>query len=157
MENPIFRKKNLDRASSPEQLNDYIKVTSPGIWITLAAVLILLAGFIVWGIVGKMESKIEAVAVAEEGAVVCYVREADVARIAEGDAVRLSGGEYAVTAISKEPIAVDDRFTAYMLRLGGLSVGEWVYQVTLGAELPAGVYEASIVTDSVSPISYLFQ
>ncbi len=33
MEDPIFRKKSLDKLSSPEQLNDYIKVTNPGVWI----------------------------------------------------------------------------------------------------------------------------
>ena len=30
MEEQIFRKKSLDRLSSPEQLNDYLHVTSPG-------------------------------------------------------------------------------------------------------------------------------
>ncbi len=44
----IFREKSMERVSSPEQLNDYIKVTNPGIWLTLAAVIVLLIGFIVW-------------------------------------------------------------------------------------------------------------
>ena len=42
MEEQIFRKKSLDRLSSPEQLNDYLHVTSPGIWIVLGAVIFLL-------------------------------------------------------------------------------------------------------------------
>mgnify|MGYP007122110349 CR=1 FL=1 len=42
--NSIFRKKSLDRIESPEQLNDYIRVTSPGIWIFLAAAIVLLVG-----------------------------------------------------------------------------------------------------------------
>ena len=44
MSDQIFRKKSLDRISSPEQLNDYIRVANPGIWMILAAVIILLAG-----------------------------------------------------------------------------------------------------------------
>ena len=32
MSDQIFRKKSLDRISSPEQLNDYIRVANPGIW-----------------------------------------------------------------------------------------------------------------------------
>lgn len=30
MNDKIFRKKSIDRMSSPEQLNDYIKVTNQG-------------------------------------------------------------------------------------------------------------------------------
>ena len=45
MENPIFRKKSLDRISSPEALDDYLRVTTPAIWLILTAVIMLLAGF----------------------------------------------------------------------------------------------------------------
>lgn len=51
-QNTIFRKKSLDRVSSPEQLNDYIKVATPGMWLILLAIVIFLVGMIVWG-VGK--------------------------------------------------------------------------------------------------------
>ncbi len=156
MENPLFRKKSMERVSSPEQLNDYIKVTSPGVWVVLAAVLCLLAGFIVWGVVGKLETKVNAVAVSEEGKAVCYVREEDARGIEAGNAVRFGDGEYTVAAVSAQPIAVDENFSAYTMRVGGFSAGEWVYKVTLDAELSEGVYAASIVTGSVSPISFLF-
>lgn len=156
MGNPVFRKKSVERISSPEQLNDYIRVTNPGVWTILAAVLILLAGFVVWSVLGKLESKVNTVAVSAEGAVVCYVRQGEISKIEEGDAVRLADRECKIVSVSREPIAVDENFTAYMLRVGGLSVGEWVYRIALDAELPDGVYEASIVTDSVAPISFLF-
>ena len=38
----VFRKKALERMSSPEQLTDYLCVTNPGIWVLLAAVILLL-------------------------------------------------------------------------------------------------------------------
>ena len=41
MSDQIFRKKSLDRISSPEQLNDSIRVAHPGIWMILAAVIML--------------------------------------------------------------------------------------------------------------------
>ena len=31
--NKLFREKNLEQIESPESLNDYLQVTSPGIWI----------------------------------------------------------------------------------------------------------------------------
>ena len=57
MNKQIFRKKSVDRMSSPEQLNDYIKVTNPGVWMALAAIVILLIGVCVWGVFGTLETK----------------------------------------------------------------------------------------------------
>lgn len=51
----IFREKSMDRISSPEALNDYIRVTSPSVWIALIALVILLAGMLAWSIFGKVE------------------------------------------------------------------------------------------------------
>lgn len=39
----IFREKIMERVSSPEQLGDYIRVTSPGMWMVMGAVVLLLA------------------------------------------------------------------------------------------------------------------
>jgi len=50
----IFRKSSLERMSSPEQLNDYIRVSNPSVWIILAAIAILLIAAIVWGIVYEL-------------------------------------------------------------------------------------------------------
>ena len=51
----LFRKKSMDRISSPEELNDYIKVTSPSVWIVIAAIVVLLVGALVWGALGTVE------------------------------------------------------------------------------------------------------
>ena len=53
----IFREKSMDRVSGPESLNDYIRVTSPSVWITLLALLVLLAGLLAWSIFGRIEVK----------------------------------------------------------------------------------------------------
>lgn len=156
MANSIFREKSLERVSSPEQLNEYIRVTNPGIWLTISAVIILLAGFIVWGVVGSLETKLDTVAVSEDGTTACYVKEAEIEDVARGDVVRLGNKDYTVKEIADEPIAVDDSFTEYALRVGEFSKGEWVYPLTLSDTLPDGVYEASIVTEQVSPVSFLF-
>lgn len=52
--NGIFRKKSIDKVSSPEKLDDYIRVTTPSVWITLAAIVILLVGATVWGFFGEL-------------------------------------------------------------------------------------------------------
>lgn len=55
----IFREKSLERVTSPEQLNDYIKVTTPSVWIILAATLILIIGTLVWAVFGKIRVNTE--------------------------------------------------------------------------------------------------
>ena len=47
------------RISSPEQLTDYLRVTNPGIWVVLAAVILLLAGVLAWSMVGTLETEAE--------------------------------------------------------------------------------------------------
>ena len=54
MDNNLFREKSIERVSSPEKLDDYIKVVSPGVWIALAAIIILLLGILAWANVGTV-------------------------------------------------------------------------------------------------------
>ena len=56
MDQQLFRQKSLDRISSPEQLNDYLRVTSPSVWIILLAIILLLAGLLIWSSVTTIES-----------------------------------------------------------------------------------------------------
>ena len=55
----LFRQKSMDRVSSPEQLNDYIRVTTPSVWLALAAVLVLLAGMIAWSVFSSVPAHME--------------------------------------------------------------------------------------------------
>ena len=44
----VYREKSLERISSPEQLNDYLKVTKPMVWVVLIAAVLLIVGFLIW-------------------------------------------------------------------------------------------------------------
>lgn len=50
----IFREKSLRRISSPEEMNDYIRVTTPKVWVILIAVIVLLIGALVWATFGTI-------------------------------------------------------------------------------------------------------
>ena len=54
-ERTIFRQKSLDRVASPEQLNDYIKVTTPSVWLILFATIILIVGTLFWAVFGRIQ------------------------------------------------------------------------------------------------------
>ena len=55
----IFREKSLEKVTSPEQLNDYIKVTRPSVWLILFAMIILIVGTLVWAVFGKIQVNTE--------------------------------------------------------------------------------------------------
>ncbi|MGN1095288.1 MAG: hypothetical protein ACI4QR_02750 [Eubacteriales bacterium] len=156
MKDNLFRKKSVDRMSSPEQLNDYIKVTNPGVWMVLAAIAVLLIGVCIWGVFGHIETKLDVAAVSENGDVICYVREDDIKLIKENMNVHIGDGNYTVSSISTGPVSVTENMNDYAVHIGGLKIGEWVYIVSLDCELPDGVYKAQIVVDSVSPSFFAY-
>ncbi len=151
----LFRKKSLERISSPEQLNAYIRVATPSVWLLLTAIVILLAGVCVWGVFGHMDTTLTAVAVAEDGMMTAYVREADIASVKAEAVVTVDGDIVKIWAIDDQPVQVDESFSEYARHVGGLQQGEWVYAVKLDVNCPDGIYTAQIVIDSVSPMSFV--
>ena len=50
----IFREKSIKRVNQPEDLDDYIRVTTPSVWIVLIAVVLILAAILGWMIFGNV-------------------------------------------------------------------------------------------------------
>ena len=67
MDNQIFRKESLDQISSPERLNDYLRVTNPAVWLVLTAVILLLAGMLLWASVASIDSFASGTAQVQDG------------------------------------------------------------------------------------------
>lgn len=155
MNQQIFRQKSMDRVSSPEQLNEYIRVSNPSVWMLLAAIVILLVGVCAWGVLGRLDTTVTAAAVSAGGETVLYVKADSVEPTREGLTVRIDGAEYAVDPIPAEPVAVGAGLSDYALHLGELQRGEWVYEVGVLASLPDGVYRADLVVESVAPMHFV--
>lgn len=60
METGLFRKSSMERISSPERLNEYIKITNPGIWTILLGCLALLIAVGFWGFYGSIPDSVRA-------------------------------------------------------------------------------------------------
>ena len=56
----LYRKAALERISSPEQLDQALKVTSPMSWVALAAATFAIVVVIVWSVVGKLPITVSA-------------------------------------------------------------------------------------------------
>lgn len=137
MQNQIFRKKSLERIASPEQLNDYMRVTSPAVWMQLGAVIALLAGLLVLSCVKRLETVVPVQAKVDGGAVCITVPQAKADAVDVGEIIRLAGQE-----ISVETVYLND-------------AGATVCTATLAEDAEDGTYDAEIVTESTSPIRFL--
>lgn len=159
MEKEIYRKKSLDKISSPEQFNQYLCVVNTGVWLVLAAVFLLLSGICAWGFFGKLETTVPVAAAVDGGNMVCYVPSEQAQGIAEGMKIEVSGAEYAVQKISIRPEKVSDSLDPYLQYLGGLEEDSFVFAVyaePAGEPAADGQYEAQVVVESVSPMSFLW-
>ncbi|MBQ6676251.1 MAG: hypothetical protein IJM75_08975 [Ruminococcus sp.] len=132
----IFRQKSIDRISSPEQLTDYLKVTNPGIWALLAAIILLLGGLFVWSMVGNLETVADGVAVVENGTAQIMVNDTVNGDIASGMTVRIGDDEYSIATVEKDEYGRAVAFAPI--------------------DKADGKYDVKIVTESIHPIKFLF-
>lgn len=144
----LFRKESIDHISSPEQMNDYMRVTSPRLWMILSAVLVLLIGFVIYASTATMEStlKVQAeVFMPEEEAteqIIYYFIEAPVElkdQLQVGMTVRIAGYNTKINSISHDE--------EYLLAVGTFP--------DTNLPLQSGKYDAEVVTESTTPISFL--
>lgn len=155
-QSPVFRKRSLDRISSPEQLDDYIRVASPRMWAVLAAVVVFLAGAVIWAVFGHIESTVSGVAIVENGSCTVYVSQQKASLLQTGDPVTVGTAETVLGPVSTEPFDVDAAFPEYAASLGGFAQGEWIISAAAGrVALADGIYPASVTEESVTPISFL--
>lgn len=157
MKHQLFREKSLERVSSPEQLNDYIRVTNPSVWIALTSVVFLLIGICVWGVFGKLDTVLAVGAITEGNQTVCYVKESDIEHISPGMKVLVEGEECSIAQIALQPVQTDENFPEYLAHLGEIAEGEWVYAVVLDGTTGAdgGIYDAQIIIESIAPMSFV--
>lgn len=159
MENEIFRKKSLDKISSPEQFNQYLCVVNTGVWLVLVAVFLLLSGFCIWGFFGELKTTLPVVAAVDGGNMVCYVPSGQAQGIEEGMIVEVSDVEYVVSKKSVRPEKVSDSLEPYLQYLGGFEEDSFVFSIDaepVGDAVADGQYEAQVVLESVSLMSFLW-
>lgn len=156
MKKQLFRQKSINKISSPEQLNDYVRVSNPGVWMILISIIILLAGLCVWGIFGRLDTTLTVSAVSKNGVIVCYLPEAYGQSVKQGMTAEIDGKKFGISEISSRPVQVTEDFDAYALHIGDIEVGDWVYEAYTENFVPDGVYEAKIITESIAPMSFLF-
>ena len=137
MPEPLFRKESIERVSSPEQLSDYLHVTTPAIWVVLIAVILLLASLFVWSGVTATESFAVGEAEVHDGVMTIRFDDAEKASLVE---VGMNAN-------------VGDLVTP-ILSIGSDEDGDPI--AVAKAELPDGRYASSVGYRSMQIIDVLF-
>jgi len=153
----LFREKSLEGIESPEALNDYLRVTTPGVWIILLAMLIFLAGALVWGIFGHIRSTSTAAVVADGSGVVCLVPEEALDGALETGKVIIDGEDYVLSPGELKPEMITEGTDVYLMLAGELKIGDVVYRVPVSGALPEGVHSGKVVKEEIRPIAFLLK
>ena len=100
MSEPIFREKSLRRITSPEELDEYLHVTSPTVWMVLIAVILLLAGLLLWSASASIDSFATGTAQVENGVMRIVFDDERVAQsVKTGMTVKLGESESTISSI----------------------------------------------------------
>ena len=128
----IFNERASDKLRSPDDLDKYVQVTNPSVWVILVACIALLAGLLAWGVFGSVTTNVSATGVIANGQATCFLSADNVAKVSVGDSASIDGE---------------------------LVKGDWAYKVTfegdtsdLTENIPLTV---SITTERIAPISLI--
>ena len=103
MDQKLYRQKSMDRISSPEQLNDYLRVTNVSVWVILIAIIILLAGLLLWSSVATIESYAEGSGQLQNGLMTIHFTDEQFAKeVKKGMPVRAGDTEFEISGTGQD-------------------------------------------------------
>ena len=158
MDNGLFRKKSIERISSPEQLHDYMRVTSPRLWMLLAAVVLLLAGFIVYASGTTMENVVPVKVKVES-----YHLSAEESGTGEERDVTMVYSELQGNQMDMVKTGMKVRFGNGMGHVGWVTAFDEdktvqvIYEMDqIDYPLTDGEFDAELIVESTTPISFFW-
>lgn len=158
----IFNQRAAEKLRSPDDLDKYVRITSPSKWAVVAACAALLLGLLAWGVFGAVSTSVVATGTCVDGRAVCFLAAEDAAKVDAGDAANVGGVQMTVAEVAKVPLSRDEAHAElgsdYLV--SALVEGDWAYLVTFDGDA-AGLAEGvpltvSITTERIAPISLLF-
>ena len=154
----IFNKQATERLRSPDDLDRYVRVTNPSVWVVLLAIIALLAGILAWGVFGAVSTRVSAMGAYVDGRAICLLSPEDASKVHEGDRALVNGQQGVVGAVTLTPLSADEAFDILQsdYLVDTLMKEDWGYLVMFdGVDvLPLAVpVPVEITTERVPPIS----
>lgn len=169
--NSIFNKKATEKLRSPDDLDKYLQVTNPGIWVVLLACIALIAGLLAWGLFGAVETSVSTMGAVisvdgdDEGKAkpMCFLSIKEIEEVEVGDTAIIGEAKMTVSDVKAVPMSAGEVknliHSDYLFST--LVQGDWVYAVTFegdASQLPQDVpLQVKITVNSVTPISLIFR
>lgn len=162
---PAFlKKKAADRLRSADDLDSYLRVTRPSVWVILAACVLLVSGLLVWGVFGTVNLNVNGTGVFVDGQARSFLPADAKSHVEVGNAARVGDVQMSVSSVARIPISPDEvkEIVGSNYLVSTLTAGEeWVYEVDFegddAASLDEGVpLSVSITANEVTPFQMVF-
>ena len=157
--NSFFSQKAMDKMKSPDDLDKYLSITSPGLWAVLCAGAALIIGLLVWAVFGSVTSKVDTHGVKMGDRVICFISSEDKPHIEAGDPANVNGVLMTVGSVSELPLSQKEAKNTLKsdYLVDSLIKEKWSYMVYFtgdSSELAEGaILDINITAERVSPIS----
>lgn len=148
----VFNRRATEKLRSPDDLERYVRLTNPSIWVILAACVLLLAGLVVWGIFGAVTTTVSTACVRVDDSLVCFLNVEDATEVNVGDTASVNSMLSSVTYKSEEPISraeAQDQIPSDFLK-DTLVKDDWVFMVLLDATTVKDVDEGTVLTTTIT-------
>lgn len=161
IESNIFNKKATEKLRSPDDLDKFVRVTNPSVWVILAAFVALLVGLLAWGVFGSVTTSVTATGVVVNDEAMCFISMDQAAKVDEGDDANVGGERMTVSKVAAVPLSRNEagKFLPGDYLASSLVKDDWSYQVVFEgdtSELTEGVpLTVSITVERVAPISLI--
>ena len=159
----IFTKKASDKLRSPDDLDEYVRVTNPSVWVVLAACAVLLIGLFAWGFFGTAATSVGATGAYVKGEAVCFLSADEASKVHVGDDANVGGYLMEVASVSAVPVSrIEAREIVGNDYLASTLVGDdWTYVVRFSGDGQPGLAEGvpipvNITIDNIAPITLIF-
>lgn len=158
----FFRRQAVEQMSSPDDLDKYLRVTNPSVWIVLLAVVALLAGLFAWAVYGTINTSIFTNAVRIGDKLMVFANSDEAGEIAPGDDVYVGNESGEVADVQEFPYSRDEvkKILGNDYLTDTLMKDNWAQMVTISLDDPNSIKEkvpvhCVITTDRQSPLGMM--
>lgn len=131
----IFRQSAMGRMTSSDDLDKYIKVTNPSMWMVMLAVALLVVGLLVWSVAAIIPSTVHEIGFMRNDTVVCWVSESIARKMSESGFTASIGDVQASDVVMSDiPLSASEVRAALgsSYALDEMTLDDWNYEVTMG-------------------------
>lgn len=159
----IFNKRATEKLRNPDDLDKYVRVANPSVWVVLIACASLLAGLLTWGVLGSVTTSVSTTGVVVDNSAMCFLTAEDVAKVNEGDAAFVDNRRMKVAEVAAVPVSRNEagKILKSDYLVSTLVTGDWAYQVVFDGDtsgLTEGVpLTVSITVERIAPIKLIFR